>query len=299
MNKPSKPSASVENSVKELLSDSASRIVLDDYVTALLRQTLDGLASGSFAVVPPEPNSDTIRERVKQYDDITRDLIAVSILLGRWGEADHFSLVEKIVSRLAEAAKPPSNYVAWMAMHWYPLELIFHAAGIAALSAKNYAVLPTLLLPSLAGEIGSPSEPAIVRVRKLGVDLGNSLKLLPGHERDRVPRSEHLFSVLREPLDRILFLGSSYEQLFDQFEIAATLTYADRTADGRDGVWAAPGRFVYKRGNFDDPYSAFVKRAEAEGDNWPFVKVGLFSSFARAHEIIAGYNEFLSKISRF
>ncbi|MCC8955044.1 hypothetical protein H8B02_16830, partial [Bradyrhizobium sp. Pear77] len=49
-------------------------------------------------------------------------------------------------------------------------------------------------------------------------------KKLPGRERQYVPRSEHLHQLIGPLLEDLLFLGQSYDPLFDRFELFLALT---------------------------------------------------------------------------
>jgi hypothetical protein len=293
------PAPGVEQKIKGLLTDPKDRIRLDDYVTDLLRSTLDALASGAFADPPPQPTVETIASRLKQYEDAISDLLTAVILLGRWGQQEQLALLEKIFLRIAEANKSGGGYVYWQAMRWYPFSLMAYGAGIAALSARNYTMLGPLFLTWLPSETRRDArEPLIVRTENQMSELNGAFKALPAHARHHVPRSEYVFGVLRAPLDQLLYLGESYERFFDEFEIIAALVYADLTFEDRGRVWAAPGRFGYKTRSSGGPYVAFVKDAEGQADSWPFLKLGLFrSSATRFQEIVKGYNELLSRIN--
>ena len=71
-------------------------------------------------------------------------------------------------------------------------------------------------------------------------------KLLPGHDRHFVPRSEHLRTRQQPLLEDLLFLGRMYDRHFDRFEIFLALTYADAT----EGDWGPP-RSIYVEARTD------------------------------------------------
>jgi hypothetical protein len=101
---------------------------------------------------------------------------------------------------------------------------------------------------------------------------------------------------LQPPLEDLLFLGRSYESLFDRFEILLALCYAD--AENRP--WGPPGRFGWKhsRGHGGNPYDALLVEAREQRDEWPPVKAGLFKrSSARFLEIANAYKETLDKLN--
>ena len=299
MNNPTTRTATPEQVIKILLADPKDRIQLDDHVTELLRSTLATLGSDRFAN-SSVPTAETIASQLKRYEEATADLLTAVVLLGRWGLPEHRPLLEKILLRLAEANKSVGgSYVFWSAMRWYPLSLLIYGAGMAALSAQNYTMFGPLFQSWLPSEHRRGARDEVtVRVQNQMNELSDAFKMLAGHERDYVPRSEHFFVVLREPLDRMLFLGDGYERLFDEFEIISALAFADLTYEERQRVWAAPGRFGYKSRSSGGPYTAFVENALRQGDDWPLLKLGLFrSSAARFQEIAKGYTALLSQMN--
>lgn len=224
-------------------------------------------------------------------------------MLARWGEADQLNLLEKIFARIAETEKPTGGTVLWLRLNWYPILLLMYSAGISALSANRYdALRVSLLAPVNTGRrwLGEQIPPIIVPVVSELTEIVELFKMLPDMERKYVPRSEHIFKKLQPVLEDQLFLGRSYELLFDDFEILLALSYAnERDEDPRAHVWGPPGRFAWKeRGRGDDPvYSNFVARAKAEGESWGPVQAGLFKRSAdQFSEIADAYGTLLRRI---
>jgi hypothetical protein len=194
----------------------------------------------------------------------------------------------------------------WIELRWYPLLLLMYAGGIAALSSENYSSLSTLLTTRLGTSLSgkSASEAIVATVEGiLDVERTNYFKTLPGHERNYVPRSEYLFKALQPILDDALFLGNSYEDLFDRFEILFALIYADITRGDDGDVWGPPGRFGWKRrrGLRHDPYASLVQDVTREGSRWPALETGLFRrSIDRFKQIASAYqDQLLSKLTWF
>ena len=121
------------------------------------------------------------------------------------------------------------------------------------------------------------------------VEIDQNFRVIPGRDRDRYPRGEHLLAILREPLDRLLFLGAGFESLFDRFEVLLALAFADlRDPNGEGDVWGPFGRFVYKQRRSNSPMNTLIEEATAAGSSWPLLASGLFggqsSRFARVAE---------------
>jgi hypothetical protein len=127
----------------------------------------------------------------------------------------------------------------------------------------------------------------------------DNFKLLSGHEKDRYPRSEHLFKVLHPMLDQELFLGEDYERLFDRFEVLVAFAFADfRDPSAEGDCWGPPGRFAYKNRYSGSPMATLLAEAEAQGQGWPLLATGLFGGKSeRFLKVAQSYQQLLSRIS--
>jgi uncharacterized caspase-like protein len=265
--------------VKDYISEPRYRIRLDDLVASEIRAASYEIREDQFPLQTATVTSDDIVQRLRRYESVLSRLMAVTILLGRWGTVEHQPLIERIVARLADGTEPRSGKTAWLGLRWYPIMLLLYSGGVAALSVNNYATLLTMLTTRLHGSnTGEKSQPAIVSTVDgiLEVDRLDLFKTLPGFEKYYVPRSEYLFKTLQPELEDLLFLGNGYEGLFDHFEIFYALTYLDFREE-KSYVWAPPGRFGWKGRYGRGPYSEMVKEAKQYGNAWGPISAGLFS----------------------
>ena len=99
-------------------------------------------------------------------------------------------------------------------------------------------------------------------------------KKLPGHEMEYTPDSEYLLQTLQPSLEDQFFLGNSYEDHFDRYEVFQALVYADVTG----GEWGPPGRFSWKHSEEIglSPFLDLIGEAESQGNDWPPLRSGLF-----------------------
>ncbi len=169
--------------------------------------------------------------------------------------------------------------------------LLMYSGGIAALSSNNYSTLSTLLMTKLRGNTsGQESQVAVVSTIEeiLEVDRLELFKRLPGYESFYAPRSEYLFKALQPELEDLLFLGNSYEDLFDRFEIFYALVYADESNRSAEHIWGPPGRFGWK-GHLgsSSPFQALLQEAKQQGSSWSPLSAGLFRGSATRFEVIA------------
>jgi hypothetical protein len=171
-----------------------------------------------------------------------------------------------------------------------------YSAGISALASHNYNALAAVLQTSVQVESERKRLPIVVPTIDKLTELHDTFKLLPGHERHYVPRSEHLFKILQPVLEDMLLLGRAYEQYFDEFEVLLALTYANAT----DRHWGPPGRFGWKqRWHSENPFNQVVEEARKKGNVWGPLRAGLFQgSIDEFSKTAEAFNEaLLSKLN--
>jgi hypothetical protein len=294
-----KATATVSDRAKALLADPSKRIELDDFINGQVREAMAALSLEHFPATGTI-NKEEFAKRVSAYEAAVGDLETIVILLARWGNSEHLLLLEKILSRLAEVDKGNGGTVVWLRLGWYPLLVLMYAGGIAALSARRYDALHVILAaPVRANQaISGASERAVVLpVLTAITEIADAFKLLPGHDRDHVPRSEHLFARLRPVLDDALFLGESYETFFDRVELLLALTFADfRDPAGEGDVWGPPGRFLWKHRHSESPMALLIAEATDQGNRWAPLSTGLFGGKSeRFLKVANNYKQLLDR----
>jgi hypothetical protein len=201
-----------------------------------------------------------------------------------------------MLSRLADLNAPVGGLNIWLGLRWYPLCQLLYYAGIGALSSENYEAFGHLFRARSRGAHSDEPTKLVFAQANAGVaDAHDAFKLLPGHERNYVPRSERTYKSLQPLLEDLIFLGGAYEDLFDRFEVISALAHADQRLE-MGHPWGPPGRFLWKarQGN-DGPLAVICQEAEAAGDAWPLLRSGLFrGSGARFQQVAAAYQKFIS-----
>ena len=266
----------IVDQVKGLLSDPKDRIRLDDFVTRSLRRFLDVTDLRHFPEPGAAPTTEAVAERISQYEEASRELQQIVIVLATWAEGAQLTLVAKVFVRLAEADRGGAGSAAWLRLAWYPLLYLTYSAGIAALAAGNYPAIAALLQApvTIEGGSGERVRPLVDVVVDRASDLQSDFNRLLGHERHFVPLSEYFYKALQPTLEDLLMLGRRYEALFDRFEVLLALQYADVNRT----TWTPPGRYAWKHrhGNQNSPLRKIVEEAEREADAWPPLSAGLF-----------------------
>lgn len=83
--------------------------------------------------------------------------------------------------------------------------------------------------------------------------------------------------MLQQKIDNLFFLGTAYENVFDEFEILLSLSVTDYFDKTGEGFFWLPGRFCWKEKKYyNAPLSAMIQKAETEQSNWKPLKAGLF-----------------------
>ena len=271
-----KSKTTVVEEMKELLSDPKNKIKLDDFVTKYLRLFLEATNVEHFPIQGFDTQKENFLERMQKYEEIVKDLQKIVILLARWGEGEQKNILEKVFSRITEANESLSGTSLWVHFRWYPVQILMYSAGIAALSARKYDTLKVILKTLVQNSsVDRKRLPIIVTVTSNITDIHDAFKWIPDKEDKHVPRSEHLFEILAPTIEELLFIGKSYERLFDDFEVYSALVYA--YVMKKD--WGPIGRFgwKYNRGELDNPFNRIVEEAKEAKEEWPPLKVGMFN----------------------
>ena len=210
------------NTIKELIPDPAARIKLDTIVNQVLRTTLTEIGITNF---PPTPGQGNMNEqftlRVRRYNELIADLETIAVLLAHWGDASQGQLLSKVLARLGEAERPQAGVTAWLNLTAYPVLAVMYAGGIAALAAGRYDMLRICLTTPVRWDRSRSEQaaPILIPVVLEVTNIFDAFKALPGMANRYVPRSEHQLAALQPIVEDHLFLGRSYQDLFDQFEI--------------------------------------------------------------------------------
>lgn len=293
----SKSKVNIIEEIKELLSDPRNRIKLDDFVTEHLKLYIEATSLEHFPVQEPDAQQENFLKRMQKYEEVVKDLQQIVVLLAKWGEGEQLSILEKIFRHTAEADKGSSGINLWLHFSWYPIQILMYSSGVAALSAQNYRALKVIMTTTVrySSTEREPS-PIVVPVTNNLTDINDAFKWIPGQDKKYVPRSEHLFEILKPTLEDLLFLGKDYERLFDDFEVYFALVYAD----AMNIDWGQIGRFGWKHGRSigHSPFRRIIEEAKVAEKAWPPLQSGMFnSSFERFNEVAEVLGQRLSGLS--
>ena len=292
----------VEARVKQYLLDSRFRIALDDLVTSTLRETLHKLGPSGFPLQNTALTGESFVERLQKYESCVTEIRLIVALICRWGVDEHKPTLQQILARIGEAIEMEGGQTVWLGLRWYPVKVLLYTGGISALSAQNYANLYSLLNVQIQDPRNSSAHtPLIIPMVDESIPVARTgiWKHVPGHERHYVPESEYAFNETQPKVEDLFFLGKSYEDQFDRFEMLMSLTYAHRTWKQDDGlgVWGPAGRFWWKFRSHrvtSDPFSQLRQEAASMTDSWEPLKAGFFGgSYKRFEALVDDYEKML------
>lgn len=287
------PEVSVAERMKELLSEQGRQIELSDFVNRHIRAASERLSPTHF----PENDPGDIADRLRKYEVAVEDLQTIVVLLAHWAEPRHLPLLERIFARLVDLQTSRGGLQLWINLSWYPLLYLIYSAGIAAVASERYAALNKVLYATVyppEGRRRSEAVPVMLPVVEYLTEIHDAFKKVPGYERKYTPRSEYLHTRLQPLLEDLLFLGLSYENLFDQFEVFLALSYGHYLQQTQQRVWGPPGRFAWKyssRGANGSPFNTLRQGANATGAAWPPLLGGLFGGDSTQFDQVAGEYE--------
>jgi hypothetical protein len=288
--------------IKELIAEDRNRIKLHDSMIVSCRIAKSNLTDEEFPSETPSVDGEELATRLLNYERIMDDLLSTFSLLNYWGEASTHQLQEKVFSYFEESEGLKSGRKAWANLRWYPALLLLYTGGISAIAAGNYENLKNLLLVEVLDQ--QTPEASIPLIHRLGTATTEFARmklfnLLPGQENQFVPLNEYLFRTRQSKLDDVIFLGSKYESLFDEFEVLYALVYADLNVQRGRSVWGPFGRFAWKHRSFhgeSGPFARVITTARTELDEWAPLKVGLFGNSVDRFENVA--DQYLKMINQ-
>ena len=282
-----KPTLVKVSAAKEYVTEERLRVKLYDLVADEVRQALQNIRRMSYQ---GQWSVEEFEQRLQTYESICNDLLHIETVLAFWGERTHENVLMLAPKRLIANLSPESGLPRFLAMRLYPAMLLTYAAGVACVAAGKYQALQTLL--SIPATDGHESEDLLRALGNTSRDLHEAFQALPEYSRHHTPRSDYLHGILQPVFDKVLFVGSDYDDVFDRFEILLTLEYAHRSFQKPSRmVWGPPGRFAWRRRGDQDQFKQLLAEAEAKGSNWELLKAGFFGgtieSFNAKREVFA------------
>ena len=287
--------------LKELLSEEKYRIKLFDYMAQATRVVMAETAEDNFPLQGPI-TKESFLERLNHYESKFSVLYQQVMLLARWTTASQGEAMTLPLRRLAERNGVAAGNGWLIASRWYPILLAVYGAGLGAVVGGNLVrFLELIHSPAPSINHGKPSNLLTGSYDGTG-EFYDAFKMIPGRERQQVPRSEHIFSVMQPLADDVLFVGSQYEHIFDRVELLMSLEYGHISYKAETGYyWSPIGRFAYRGRHFGPtPLNKMIEEADLAGASWAPLKAGFFGgSMIRFKEIAGELTKIMSNVPWF
>ena len=271
------------------LAEARHLIRLENLVNNETTRLVAALSGPSFDVDSPKPDTETIRARVERYEALTSNLASIFMVGCYWGDPQHYRLWRQSIQRIARYEfRGGSSYNAWSQMKFLPASFLLYSAGIAAIAAEKYDTLQMLFLECKSvnrGETESLIANASIGISFIG-EAANEL-FPPKHKRE-TPGSDWLFERLKSSVGQFLGEEIRYTDLFNRFELLLSMSYWDLIRQD----WVPTGRYGWHEYGPEGTIKLFLQEIRADGDDWPPLRVGMFSgSVERAKEALTAISK--------
>jgi hypothetical protein len=289
--------------LKKYLVDDRYRIELYDLINDEREKLYQNLSAEYYTVNPVKPPTlDDFADRIKNYEEATKTLLALMIHGCYWSKAASKALwvgcVERTAATKSDWSGRRNTYLYNLRL--YPALILLYGGCIASLANSNYKNFSSLLTGPVIRDI-SEEYSAVIGLTCYEVLDVSTAQQLPIDEmlNKRTPINNRLYNILRDPLREFLADDIKYQRCFDKFEYLMALIHADIMKEQGRNPWGPEGCFSWRYRRFAgynifDEVGSEVSEAE---DEWPLLKEGLFGgSISRFNSVKSKYDEYISKL---
>lgn len=284
---------------KRLLSTEEGLIALNDLVAGQVervRQVTEG----------PRPTSMTTAEELRDWlehlGDQARQLVRLYATIGYWGSPAHVEILIRGLERLTRW-RVEGGIVVVLNSRVYPPLLALYAAGVAAISARNYSALARLLRarlpqtnPRYPGYEDTLPAPMVLNAPAVLDHTAITGVLNVGAEQPQryyTPASVFMYRTLRPLVIDLIPGDEEFERAFDLFEALLAMRYVAVGGTGvPTGEYAYRGRRSLVGRGVPEQLQTEMER---EGPTWLPLTSGLFDSTEQAQTAMTGLLERLSR----
>lgn len=237
----------VVTSLKRYLPEPKHQIRLADLIQENVERVVS--ESAKFTYDSPQPNMETVTNRVRSYDAICSTLMSMGAVGGRWAEDDHFGLWQRAIQRLSELPLvTASSHLLWLELQRYPASILLYTLGLGAVESGRLQLLSELFT-TIVGERDGVEQSAVQLLTPYRLFHDGSLTMRENLEdvRNNTPISYWLHRTLRSCAVNVIPSEARYTLAFDKLEILMALNYGYQKNDQSD--WLPLGKFAYERPN--------------------------------------------------
>lgn len=217
--------------VKRFISEPKYRVQLDELLGTETESLLGEIGNADLSANDRwDPRE--FAKRVAIYERTTERLARMLGILGRWGDGSELGNVLNVLTFTHRSLVEPRNGMTiWLNLRLYPVVLLVATYGIALTRSERWSSIHRLL----SAPIGGDTRNLMRVVDELNVSSweGNDNRIwqsLEGMEQHKTPLSDHVCSVLDTWKSSHVGIVPSFEQLFDLYDVLASLVFAERFA---------------------------------------------------------------------
>ena len=157
----------------------------------------------------------------------------------------------------------------------YPALLLTYAAGLAAVSGKRLQTAVSLLRTRIRTRTYGKGQLAAYVLNPYRIFDKQIVQLIENHH---TPINKHLFTVLREPLKRVIRVDAEYDETFLLFEYLLALVSAQAHEEVWENAVAPDGSYLWESNLRQPPYVFEItdKELQRQGASWPWFQAGIF-----------------------
>lgn len=288
---------------KRALSSPARAIAFRDIAIRTLAETERQLKASAAFGNDGQISAQVVTPRLKELIAITRPMRRIMALSIFFHDKEMVEIAVTCFRRLlALSASQRSGATVFIHLkRAIPVSLLA-SAGVASLASGNFQTFGKML------ELRDPhfhSEDVPVYYGHYFSNVVDESRLIIGQETALTALSNFFFGELRDEFLELAPDNEHFESLFDQYELLTAMLHVcpsdPSTVITSEGVWAPPGRFVWRRPNgrlSTGLWKEFQKVIDKQGDSWPPLSGGLFHRKGEiAHKVLDALTPFFQKAS--
>lgn len=286
---------------KKYLAEDKYRIRLHDLMHDECERTVAILEEEFTPAKLSAPRSaEELQDRLARYEASCETLISLFVTGGRWADRSQIGSWQRALKRLASISTTAAGgREPWTRLRRYPALLLLFSGGLAALYAEKYENLKALAVDPTVNDRNQtvPLIRTINQAATLSKEYGRELS---GLERHHTPTSDHLHTVLRQPLKELVADDEEYDNLFTRFELLLALLFVDCNPKPELGEWTIPGRWGWAGAvEGSDPAENFWEVATEQQSEWAPLHAGMFGGdISRFEAVKAAFLPFHAEIRR-
>lgn len=257
--------------LKKYLSEPKYRISLDDLVSKEIDNVATATSGDTFDLKSQGVSGPIVLTRLKSYEAASATLMRMSFVAGEWSESMQLAPWLKALAKLS-ARRAEGGVIIWLELQRYPATLLLYCFGLGAISAERWDALHALLDVKVTREHHEDKRAVeLVPAWALFERGSDTIKVLPGREREFTPLQNHLEELLW-PIFRSHFPSeAAFHLAFDRLEIVMALFYAVPAIEKGQRYWTLPGSYGWRSENRQRVFDNIRNSLTTAGENSPFV----------------------------